>query len=58
MVKMCGLSLISKLQCNSALYYLYEGEYKGRGPRRKYGDKVNYQQIPELIRMKHILKVF
>ena len=47
MVKMCGLSLISKLQCNSALYYLYEGEYKGRGPRRKYGDKVNYQQIPE-----------
>ena len=47
MVKMCGLSLISKLQCNSALYFPYEGEYKGRGPRRKYGDKVNYQQIPE-----------
>ena len=47
MVKMCGVSLISKLQCNSALYFPYEGEYKGRGPRRKYGDKVKYQQIPE-----------
>jgi putative transposase len=36
MVKMCGVSLISKLQCNAALYFPYEGEYKGRGPKRKY----------------------
>ncbi|MBF0259651.1 MAG: transposase [Desulfamplus sp.] len=47
MVRSCGLSMISKLQCNSALWYPYKGEYSGRGPRRKYGDKVDYRNIPE-----------
>jgi len=47
MVKACGLSMISKLQCNAALWYPYQGEYSGRGPHRKYGDKLDYCKIPE-----------
>ena len=39
--------LISKLRHDSALYFGYEGPYSGRGPRKKYGDKLNYQDIPE-----------
>ena len=46
MVRQCGLHLISKLKENSALYFPYEGTYAGRGPRRKYGDKINYDHIP------------
>ncbi|MBF0242789.1 MAG: transposase [Desulfamplus sp.] len=38
--------MISKLQCNPALWYPYKGEYSGRGPRRKYGEKVDYRNIP------------
>ena len=47
MVKQCGLHLISKLQYNSALYFPYEGPYSGRGRRRKYGEKLNYDRISE-----------
>ena len=39
--------MISKLQCNAVLWYTYKGEYSGHGPHRKYGDKVNYRNIPE-----------
>jgi putative transposase len=46
MVRQVGLHLISKLRYNSALYFPYDGPYCGRGPRRKYGQKVNYQHIP------------
>jgi len=46
MVRRCGYDLISKLAVNSALYFLYEGPYSGRGPHKKYGDKVNYAQLP------------
>jgi len=46
MVRQVGLHLISKLRYNSALYFPYAGPYCGRGPRRKYGQKVNYQHIP------------
>ncbi|MBF0240695.1 MAG: transposase [SAR324 cluster bacterium] len=46
MVKSCGLLIISKLQCKSALWFPYTGEYNGKGPRKKYGDKVNYHQLP------------
>ncbi len=46
MVRRCGYHLISKLAVNSALYFLYDGPYSGRGPRKKYGDKVNYAQLP------------
>ncbi len=41
MVRRCGMHLISKLQDNSALYFPYTGSYSGRGPRRKYGKKLN-----------------
>ncbi len=47
MVKPCGLSMISKLQCNAALWYPYKGGYSGHGPHRKYGDNVDYRNIPE-----------
>jgi putative transposase len=40
-------AIISKLQCNSALWFPYEGEYSGRGPHRKYGEKVDYKNLPE-----------
>jgi putative transposase len=40
------LHLISKLRCDAALYFPYAGPYAGRGPRRKYGDKVDYDNLP------------
>jgi putative transposase len=46
MVRQCGLQLISKLRADSALYLRYDGPYAGRGPRRKYGDKLDYRAIP------------
>jgi putative transposase len=47
MVRHIGLHLISKLRHDSALHLPYNGPYSGRGPRKKYGDKLNYQDIPE-----------
>jgi IS4 transposase len=41
-----GLHLITKLRRDSALYFPYDGPYSGHGPRRKYGDKVDYDNIP------------
>ena len=46
MVRRCGYALISKLAANSALFFVYDGPYSGRGPHKKYGDKVNYAQLP------------
>jgi putative transposase len=46
MARQCDLHLISKLRADSALYYPYEGPYAGRGPHRKYGDKVDYHTLP------------
>lgn len=46
MVQQVGLHLISKLRYNSALYIPYNGPYSGRGPRRRYGQKLDYQNIP------------
>jgi putative transposase len=46
MVRRCQFDLISKLAVNSALYFLYDGPYGGRGPHKKYGDKVNYAKLP------------
>lgn len=46
MVRRGGYALISKLAVNSALFFLYDGPYGGRGPHKKYGDKVNYAQLP------------
>lgn len=46
MVRQCGLHLISKLRRDSALYFPYTGKQKKRGAKRKYGNKLNYDQIP------------
>jgi putative transposase len=46
MVRQCGMHIISKLRCDSALYFQYEGPQRKFGARRKYGDKVNYRDIP------------
>jgi putative transposase len=46
MVRQIGMQLISKLRYDSALYWPYEGPYSGRGPRRKYGQKLDYYNIP------------
>lgn len=46
MVRSFGLHLISKLRHDAALYFPYEGPYSGRGPHRKYGKKIDYNNIP------------
>ncbi len=46
MAQQCGLQLISKLRSDAALYAPYDGPYQGRGPRRKYGAKLNYDALP------------
>jgi putative transposase len=43
----CNMHLISKLRCDAALYFPYTGPYAGRGPRRKYGRKVDDDHLPE-----------
>ena len=47
MVLQCGLHLISKLRHDSALYFCYDGLQKSKGPRKKYGKKVDYGNLPE-----------
>ena len=47
MVRECGLHIISKLRGDAALYFPYEGPYQGRGPRRNYGDKVDWRTLPD-----------
>jgi putative transposase len=46
MTRQCGLHLISKLRHDAALYSPYEGPQKQFGPRRKYGHKINYDNLP------------
>lgn len=46
MVRRCDYHLLSKLAVNSALFFCYDGPYSGRGPRKKYGEKVNYARLP------------
>ena len=46
MARQCNLHLISKLRCDAALYFPYTGPYAGRGPHRKYGNKVTYDDLP------------
>ena len=45
MVRLSNLHLISKLRHNAALYYAFEGKYCGRGPKPKYGDKIDVHKI-------------
>jgi putative transposase len=46
MARQGHLHLISKLRCDAALYFPYTGPYAGRGPHRKYGRKLEYNNIP------------
>jgi putative transposase len=41
-----GLELVSKLRGDAALFEKYEGVYGGKGRRKKYGQKLNYGEIP------------
>jgi putative transposase len=45
MVRQLGLSLISKLRYDAALYFSYDGPYAGRGKRKKYGQKLDYRHM-------------
>ena len=47
MAQQCGLQLISKLRHDAALCFPFSGEYKGSGPHPKYGERVDYQHIPD-----------
>jgi putative transposase len=46
MARQCGLHLISKVRGDAALYLPYTGPYAGRGPRRKYGAKIDDDHLP------------
>lgn len=46
MTRQCGLQLISKLRYDAALYIPYAGPQNKFGPRRKYGDKIDYDNVP------------
>ena len=45
MTRQTGLHLISKLRNNSALFFQWQGEYSGKGARRRYGERVDYAQL-------------
>ena len=47
MTLQCDLHLISKLRYDAALSFLYDGEQKRKGPRKKYGQKINYRNLPD-----------
>lgn len=47
MTLQCGLRLISKLRYDAALSFVYEGKQKRKGPRKKYGQKINYRSLPK-----------
>jgi len=46
MARQHTLHRISKLRYDAALYFPYTGPYAGRGPHRKYGAKVDYDDLP------------
>ena len=47
MVRQCSLHLVSKLRHDAALYFKYQGKQNRSGPRRKYGEKIDYRRIPQ-----------
>jgi len=56
MTRRCGLHLISKLRSDSALHFPYSGSQAKRGPHRKYGNRVNYRDLPEKFLKQTIVK--
>ena len=47
MVRQCDLHLISKLRCDSKLHFIYDGEQKKNGRRKRYSERIDYRNIPE-----------
>ena len=47
MTRQVDLHLISKLRNDSALYFKYNGIYSGKGRRPTYGNRVDYNNLPE-----------
>lgn len=47
MAREIKLELISKLRRDSVLLEKYEGEYSGRGRRKKYGGRLDYENLPK-----------
>jgi putative transposase len=47
MVRQCGLHLVSKLRHDAALFFIYDGPQKNKGPKKKYGSKIDYRSIPD-----------
>lgn len=47
MARESKLELISKLRRDAVLYEKYEGEYGGRGRRKKYGGRLDYENLPQ-----------
>lgn len=45
-IRECGLHIISKLRHDAALYLPYTGPKPPRGPMPRYGQKLNYSQLP------------
>jgi putative transposase len=45
MVRQINLHLISKLRSNAALHTAFEGEHPGKGPKPKYGAKIDFHQM-------------
>jgi hypothetical protein len=56
LTRQCGMHLISKLRYDSALYFPYDGPYAGRGPRKKYGNRVDYAKLPERYRKDSVVE--
>jgi hypothetical protein len=47
MTRQCDLHLISKLRCDSALYFPDDSPYQGHGPHRRYGSRLDFRNIPD-----------
>lgn len=45
-IRETGLHIISKMRHDAALYLPYDGPRPRRGPTPRYGQKLNYQQLP------------
>lgn len=50
------LHLISKLNRNTGLYLPYAGKYSGKGRPRKYGDKLDYKNLPKQYLVSDVLE--
>ena len=45
-VRQTGLHIISKMRQDAALYFLYTGPKPARGSTPRYGEKINYSNLP------------